>query len=196
VRGDVIDVAHDVTEWGSGWGRVQSVVAGDGGTAIVTLDQEITTQAGTSYSAQFRRQDCSTVVVPLVATGGASCVLTIASVPANVRPGDACVVGETERVMAKLLVTGVRYTEGGQKTEFTTVRYDERVAPYWANPPASIASEITGGAYAPVPPPSVIGVISTPHIGGPSDAGILTPEIVIAQGANTQLLNDILMGSL
>lgn len=194
VRGDVIDVAHDVTEWGAGWGRVQSIAAGDGGTAVVTLDQEIPTQPGTSYSAQFRRQDRSTVVVPMVATGGASSVLALASMPANVRPGDACVVGETEHVTAKLLVTGVRYTDGGQKTEFTAVRYDDRVAPYWTNPPENIASEITGGAYAPVPPPSVIGVISTPHIGGPSDAGILTPEIVIAPAANNQLLNDLLMG--
>src|SRR5690606_15796023 len=62
-RGDCVHVAHDVTEWGAGWGRVQSLVAGGegGAAATLTLDEIVTTVSGTSYSVRIRLNDGTSV---------------------------------------------------------------------------------------------------------------------------------------
>src|SRR5690606_6628107 len=62
-RGDCVHVAHDVTEWGAGWGRVVSLEAGGEGGAAATLvlDEIVTTVAGTSYSVRIRLDDGSSV---------------------------------------------------------------------------------------------------------------------------------------
>lgn len=56
-RGDLVHVAHDVVEWGDGWGRVKSLV-GD----VLTIDERITITPGISYSVRVRRDDGTSVV--------------------------------------------------------------------------------------------------------------------------------------
>jgi len=197
-RGDVIDVAHDLVEWGAGWGRVVSIGSVSGRPTLV-LDQMVTTRAGKRYSAQFRCSDGTSVVVGIVGAGGETDMFLLESIPMTagpspqprVWPGDGCVIGEAESVTEKLLVTGVRYRDGGQVTEFTAVRYDERVAPYWADPPASIVSEITGTTYAEVPVPVVLGVVSDSTVDNPDDAGIVAPVLRIGLGRHSELHNDL-----
>ena len=189
-RGDVIDVAHDLVEWGSGWGRVVNIGI-VGGQPTLVLDQMVTTQAGKRYSAQLRRYDGSAVIVGLAASGGDTDTFWLDSLPDGVGAGDGCVIGEAESVTEKLLVTGVRYSDGGQVTEFTAVRYDERVAPFWADPPASIVSEITGTTYAEVPVPVILGVISDSIADDPDDAGIVAPVVRIGIGRQSGLHTEL-----
>lgn len=197
-RGDVIDVAHDLVEWGSGWGRVVSIGI-VGGRPTLVLDQMVTTQAGKRYSAQLRCSDGSAVIVGIVGAGGETDTFWLESIPMTsgpspqprVWPGDGCVIGEAESVTEKLLVTGVRYSDGGQVTEFTAVRYDPRVGPFWDDPPAEIVSEITGTTYTEVPVPVIIGVISDSIADDPDDAGIVAPVVRIGLGRQSELHTEL-----
>ena len=197
-RGDVIDVAHELVEWGSGWGRVVSIGSVAGRPTLV-LDQMVTTQSGKRYSAQFRCADGSAVIVGIVGAGGETDTFWLESIPMTsgpspqprVWPGDGCVIGEAESITEKLLVTGVRYSDGGQVTEFTAVRYDPRVAPFWGDPPAEIISEITGTTYTEVPVPVIIGVISDSIADDPDDAGIVAPVVRIGIGRQSELHTEL-----
>ena len=199
-RGDVIDVAHDLVEWGAGWGRVVSIGSVAGKPTLV-LDQMVTTEAGKRYSAQFRCADGSAVVVGIVGAGGETDTFWLESIPMTggpspqprVWPGDGCVIGEAESVTEKLLVTDVRYSDGGQVTHFSAVRYDARVAPFWADPPAGIVSEITGTTYAEVPVPVILGVISDSIADDPDDAGIVAPVVRIGIGRQSELHTELRM---
>lgn len=190
-RGDVIDVAHDLVEWGSGWGRVMDLSTNNSGQVIVTLDQRIVTDPNKSYSAQFRVYGGQSVVVPITFPGGESDSFLLQSLPSGVENGDACVIGESASVTEKLLVTGVSYSDGGQVTEFSAVRYDSRVGPFWSNPPTSITSEITGDIFSDVPPPIIVGVVSTVAASDTDDAGIAIPIIRIGIGSRSELHNRI-----
>lgn len=197
-RGDVIDVAHDLVEWGAGWGRVLSIGNAAGRPTLV-LDQMVSTKAGKRYSAQFRCSDGSAVIVGIVGSGGETDTFWLESIPMTagpapqprVWPGDGCVIGEAESVTEKLLVTGVRYSDGGQVTEFSAVRYDARVAPFWDNPPTEIISEITGTTYTEVPVPIVLGVLSDSTVDNPDDAGIVGPILRIGIGRHSELHTEL-----
>ncbi|MBO9717532.1 MAG: hypothetical protein J7507_12170 [Pseudoxanthomonas sp.] len=194
VRGDCVQVPNDVTEWGTGWGVVQSITAGGvgGAAATVVLDQTIATDAGTSYRMQFRKADGSgTVVANLAYAGGETNVFALASLPAGVAAGDAAVLGETAVEVPTLLVSGVRFT-ADLGTQFTAVAYDARVAPYWADPPASIVSEITGNTFGVPDPPEIVGVVSSPANSDPSDAGIAAPVVHIAVREPSHRKTDLL----
>lgn len=169
-RGDLIHVAHDVTEWGTGWGRIKSLT----GTTMV-LDERVTL-AATSYSARIRKADGSSVVAALTGTSaGETDTFTLASVPSGVAVGDVVVVGETTRETTPLIVTGI-YPQADLGARITAVEYDARVSPYWANPPASIVSEISGTAYLEPPPePQIIVVISDQRNDEPDDGGTTRP---------------------
>lgn len=177
-RGDVVQVSTDVAEWGVGWGRIVAITV-NGGNATLTLDQDVVAEYGKTYAAQLRRDDGSSVMSTATDLYGTTNIIQLSGVPSGVQVGDLCVIGETSRVSEKMLITAVRYTDGGNKTQFEAVRYDPRVSPYWDNPPASIISEITGNVYQEVPVPVITGVISEQISGDPDDAGIIAPGINI-----------------
>ena len=194
VRGDVVDVFHDVTEWGVGVGRVVSLTAGGygGAAATLVLDQDIATEAGKAYRVQIRRSDGTAAVVALMAAGGETNTFLLAAMPSGVYPGDGVAIGETAQEVAKLLITGASSSNGGCDHAFSAVAYDARVAPYWADPPASIISEISGMVHAPIPVPDVTGVVTNPEAGAPDDAGILAPVVRIGVGNRPMPRDDIL----
>lgn len=179
IRGDVVDVAHDVTDWGTGWGRVLSLV----GTTL-TLDESIACPAGASYSVQFRTVNPATGAIEAQAIACTphsveTTTFYLASAPVGVSAGDAAILGQTESVTTKLLATGVTYG-ADLATSFVGVAYDARVAPYWADPPPAIVSEITGATYTDAPDPPVVTVtVSDPINDTPDDAGITSPEVFI-----------------
>lgn len=177
-RGDIVQVSTDVAEWGVGWGRILAISV-VGGNAVITLDQDVVVESGKTYAAQLRRDDGSSVMASIPSLYGVGNIIQLSGVPTGVQVGDVCIIGETSRVSEKMLITSVRYTDGGSKTQFTAVRYSPEVAPYWDNPPASIISEITGATYSEVPVPVITGVISDQLHGDPDDAGIIAPEITI-----------------
>lgn len=177
-RGDCVQVPNDVTEWGIGWGRVVSITAGGvlGAAATVTLDNRIATDADKTYRMQLRTSAGALVVVNLVAAGGETSTFLIDTLPAGVGAGAVAVLGETEAEVRTLLVTGVRYT-ADLATEFTATDYDERVYPYWQNPPDSIISEVTGTDLGLPDPPVVTVVTSSAANDGTDDAGVSTPVV-------------------
>lgn len=177
-RGDVVQVSTDVAEWGVGWGRILAIEV-IGGNAVLTLDQDIVAEGGKTYAAQLRRDDGSSVMASIPELYGTTNIIQLTGVPSGVQIGDVCIVGETSRVSEKMLITAVRYTDSGNRTEFSAVRYDARVAPYWDNPPASIISEITGNIYKEVPVPVITGVVSSQLHSDPDDAGIMSPALTI-----------------
>lgn len=193
VRGDCVQVPNDVTEWSDGWGIVQSITAGGvgGAAATVVLDQSLATDPAKSYRMQFRKSDGSGTVVANVAfAGGETTTFALTSLPAGVGPGDAAVMGETTVEAPTLLVTGARHTKN-LGTQFTAVAYDARVAPYWSDPPASIVSEISGNTYGVPDPPDVIGVVSGPENGSPSDAGVVEPVVRVTVRRRQGVMTDM-----
>lgn len=182
VRGDVVDVAHDLVEWGAGWGRVVSLEpGGDVGAATLVLDTPVETDASKIYAAQIRKPDGSREVVNLAAAGGITRTFGLAEMPEGVQRGDVVAIGEREEVTSKLLLTGVGY-HGDLATSFTAVAYDDRVAPYWSDPPESIISEVSGRDYGKPPPPKITVVASDEAADDQDDAGISTPTVNIGGG--------------
>lgn len=179
VRGDCVLVPNDVLEWGDGWGRVISLEAGGISAATITLDNYITTEPDKTYRMHIRRNsDGSVVTANLAAAGGETNVFALTSLPSGVEPGDAATIVAVTQELTPVLVTGVRY-DGLDSTNFTAVAYDPRVAPYWADPPDSIVSVITGRDYGTPDPPIVDGVISHPRNDIVNDAGINEPTVRI-----------------
>lgn len=178
-RGDLVHVAHDVTEWGDGWGRVVSLVAGGygGAAATLTLDERVTTEPGESYSVRIRKADGSSVVVAAVPHSVETDTFYLASLPAGVEYGDVAVIGQTGIETAKLLITGIE-PGADLSARIRAVAYDDRVAPYWADPPEVIVSEVTGTAYRDPPnAPLVTVVVTEGENQSRDDAGISTPEV-------------------
>lgn len=180
IRGDVVDVQSPVTEWGAGAGFVRSVEAGGPtGAATVRLYEQIETDPAKTYRAQIRRVDGTIVTEVYNVTPHSPITDTFyfATMP-TLAEGDAVVIGETTRGAHRLLVTGL---SSGDKLSFAMagVAYDERVAPFWLNPPASFTSEVTGGQLEPPDPPVVDVIVSNPENGVRDDAGIDQPELHI-----------------
>lgn len=177
VRGDLVYVAHDVTEWGDGWGRIKSIAGG-----VVTLDETVELKASTSYSMRIRRDDGSSVSVSVTPASLETNAFTLASVPVAINTGDVAVLGETAQETRRLLVTGVM-PSADLGARLAAVEYDARVAPYWANPPTVIVSEVTGTAYTdPPPPPNIIVIISDQRNDDTNDGGTTAPEVHIGIG--------------
>jgi hypothetical protein len=180
-RGDLVDVAHDVTEWGVGWGRVISLrPASDiaGAAAWLVLDEAIVTEAGKSYSVQLRKATGDVEVVRVVGAGGESNGFALQDMPAGVAIGDAVILGLTGQETKQLLVTGVTY---GQDlgTSFTAVEADPRVHPFFLEPPDEIVSEISGAIYDGPAEPQVISVVSGLYNDATDDAGIRSNRVLI-----------------
>jgi hypothetical protein len=186
MRGDVVDVTHDVPQWGAGSGRVVSLVAGGegGAAATLTLDRVVETESGKSYAAQLRVVNPISGAVEAIVVGATphsveTDTFYLDELPEGAAPGDGVLVGEAGLVTQKLLITGVAYP-GDLNTSFSAVAYDDRVAPYWADPPASLISEVTGSRYTEAPdPPTGTVIISDPRNGTPDDSGVVAPEVVI-----------------
>jgi hypothetical protein len=178
VRGDLVHVAHDVIEWGDGWGQITSIAD-----ATLTFDETLTLSAATNYSARIRRQDGTSEVLRLVnVADGDTNSITLETAPQGANVGDIVVVGETTRETKALLITGIQ-PSADLGARITAVEYDARVEPYWSNPPVEIFSEVTGTAYRdPPPPPNITVIVSDPINDTPNDSGSTTPEVHIGVG--------------
>lgn len=181
-RGDVIDMAHDLVEWSYGWARVVSIEPSDTmGAATLVLDSPVVTEPGRPLSVQFRKSDGTREVINIVGSGGITSVFALADMPEGVESGDMAIIGDRENVTTRLLLTEVRYSEGFN-TAFSAVEFDERVKPYWTDPPESIISEVSGLDYAKPPTPKITVVISDEMSDDRDDAGISSPTVDIGAG--------------
>ena len=172
VRGDLVHVGHDVTEWGDGFGLIAEI---DGST--ITLDETVTLDPDTSYSARIRRNDGTSEVHLLTGvTAEPTNTITLATEPDGANIKDLVVIGQTTRETKALLITGIQ-PSADLGARITAVEYDARVAPYWQNPPFEIISEVTGTAYRdPPPPPKITVLVSNPINDSRNDGGSGTPE--------------------
>ncbi len=174
MRGDLITVAHDVTEWGAGWGRVKSISVVSG-TATITLDNEITLAAGQAYSLRSRDSTGGQTLGPITTAAGTTNVLTVTGTFPAMQQGDLCVVGITSSETARLIVTKI--TPGPDLSAKLTC-VDEGPAIYTADsgtPPAFV-SQITGQLWeAPPPPPNIVEIFSDQISSLPGDSGSTTP---------------------
>lgn len=119
--GDIIDVQHDVPEWGIG-GRL---VTADASSA--TLDRSVTIEAGKSYTIMVRLTDDSVSSRTVTNTPGTYTVLTIstpfAAVPAQYDP---YAFGETTKVVKPFRVTNISKKDD-QECTLAAVEYNESI---------------------------------------------------------------------
>lgn len=88
--GDVINVQHDVPQWGRG-GRIMAI---DGNQ--LTLDNEVTFNPGLSYNIMVRTQD-DTIIERAVTGEGTTNVITVSSA-SGISPYDVFSFGEVQKV--------------------------------------------------------------------------------------------------
>lgn len=76
-RGDLVRVAHDVVEWGDGYGRIKTLtVDGSNNLQSFKLDQEVDLQDGSSFSARIRKQDGTLIVHAVTGVAKNKCLWT------------------------------------------------------------------------------------------------------------------------
>lgn len=117
-RGDAILMAHDVTLWGTGSGRIETkaVDTPSAGTTTVTLDQSIVTETAKTYALRVRNTNATPPVldevaaVPAVANGINRQWKVTTAQAAPWRAGDLVAVGETGAVTQQLKVLDIRPT--------------------------------------------------------------------------------------
>ena len=175
-RGDLITAVHDVTEWGVGWGRIQSVAVDTGtGITTITLDNEITLASGSSYSIRIRNLAGSQSVYALTNLAGTTNVLTVQSISVYGEAGDLCVVGLTGSETARLIVTKI--TPGSDlSAKITCVDEAPSVYTAWTGTPPAFVSQITGQLWeTPPPAPNITAVFSDQIQSLPGDGGITSP---------------------
>jgi len=91
-RGDRVRLAHDVIKVGLFTGRVRAL-----GIGTVTLDEQITQEAGKTYQIRFRLADGASVIREVVTVEGESNLVQIAGDGDLPAPGDLFMFGEAER---------------------------------------------------------------------------------------------------
>jgi hypothetical protein len=112
-RGDLIQIAYDVTEWGLAWGRVKSVETNASGLAVsVTLDEAVPLSTGQVYAMRFRFADLGSVVVPVTTPPGPGLTNTVTfptpMVPPLPEPGDLALLGIVGRESVPGIVVMIR----------------------------------------------------------------------------------------
>ncbi len=175
-KGTPVRVAHDVPEWGVGFGRIQSLTAGGPtGVATLRLDAEIETEPGSSYRMQIRGPS-GTQAVNCTPHSPRTATFYLHTMPTDVQPGDVGILGITGVEQPTLLVT---WMQANSELDFNVagVAWDPRAAPYWADPPEDMVSEISGRPYLEPPDPPQIVVDGGGNEG--DNAGINRPVVNI-----------------
>ena len=102
-RGDHVRVAHDIPLWGTGYGRIKSIVSN-----TVTLDSEMTLDGMTSYAMRVRLNDGTSVIEDLTSQSGKVISHTFTpSIPAGINVGDLAMVGEVGTESQELVVIAI-----------------------------------------------------------------------------------------
>lgn len=171
-RGDLVNVAHDITGWGVAWGRVTAVNG-----ATVTLDGPVALEAGKTYVFRIRRDDLVQVTQTINDITGN--VATLAGAIAGMQPGDLFEVGEVNRGTAQLLVTKI---EPSNDLSATLTGVDAAPAVWTSDTgtPPPFVSDITGKSWCAPPDPPVVTIRT--GTAAPDYAGITRPVIGIGSG--------------
>lgn len=174
-KGTPVTVAHDVPQWGVGAGRIVSLTAGGPtGVATLVLDAEVETDPAKSYRMQIRGPN-GTQAVNCTPHSPRTATFYLHAMPSGVQAGDVGILGDTAIEKPLLLVTSMR---GNKDLDFevAAVAWDARIAPFWADPPDNLVSEISGRAYTEPPDPPTVTVGTGEDT---DDAGIRNPTLNI-----------------
>jgi len=194
-RGQKVRVSHDVPMWGSGWGRVKSLIVGDAAadpptdptkTYGVILDEKVVMAAGESYACRFRLADESNTSLSLSVVNdgaGESATLTFATPIATTygpQIDDLAMFGEANTETVELLVKGIE-----RASDYTAklILVDEAPHIYTADTgeiPA-FTTHITGPIdvtrFVPEPP-TIVG-IETGDVAADVFSGTVKPRILV-----------------
>lgn len=106
-RGDTVKVAHDVTLWGSRWGRIKSVTRdGSGNVTEIEIDEPAVMESGGAYQVRIREDDGDFTVFEVDTVVGQTQTLTVTTpAQADIAAGDLFAFGEqtTETVTLKVV---------------------------------------------------------------------------------------------
>lgn len=164
-RGDLIHVAHDITQWGADWGRITAVnVAGK----TVTLDAPVTLAAATTYNFRVRRADGTQVTDAITSTAGTHQTLALASALQASDVGNLFIVGDVTQDVASLIVRQVIPSDD-LSAQIVAVDYSADVLTADSGAPPTFVSAITGQSWCAAPDPPTVSIRageSAPDYGG------------------------------
>jgi hypothetical protein len=119
-RGDLVEVTHDVTQWGIGSGRILSVTTNIGGAATdIVVDRPLTMDSALRYAVRYRRNDGTQYEQEIVSVDGDHSTLTFKDViEANYIPqvDNLFGYGEVGLVSTRLLIKAIARRVGFDAT--------------------------------------------------------------------------------
>lgn len=173
-KGDLVEIPHEITQWGYGMGKVAQVFDDH-----IILDNIVQLDLAKSWVARLRNADGDFSTVTVVPDSAETYRLNVADT-SGIAIGDVVAVGEYTVGNRQVLITAVSDVTK-ESALFTCVPFDERIPAYWADPPASIISEVSGNAVRREPlAPVVESVVSSPAHDTPDDNGVTRPQVHIA----------------
>ena len=164
-RGDLIRFTHDVPLFGLGAARVASVASSGSDVVSVTLDAQLTMEAGKSYALRFRAGDGSSSVHAVTTVAGTSDTLSFAApfpLSQAPQPGDLALYGESGTESVELIIRSIE-PQGNLGARLTCVAaasavhqaesgdlpaFDSMITlpPELTRPPAPVIAQIQSGA--------------------------------------------------
>ena len=182
-RGDLVYVAHDVTEWGASFGLIKDVGAVGGFVTQIFTAEPLTPEVGQVYSIRVRTRENESFISEISVVSGGGTILGLATaMPDSVQMGDLYLIGKTASAIRNLLITKIE-PASDMKAVITAVEYHAEVQSYDDSPPTSFISSISGTLILePPPPPNIYAVFSDQNTTPPSDGGNFTPNINIGLG--------------
>jgi Putative phage tail protein len=171
-RGDLVYMAHDVTDWGSGFGLISYVDRNGAGQVIKIYTAEpLLVEAGETYSIRVRNSSgvsSISAISGLVVDDEATEFTLVTPMPSSVDTGDMYLIGKTTSAIRELLVTKITPSRDFD-AELMTVEYSASVASYDEDPPASFISAISGTIILEPPPPPEIYATFSDYTNTPGD---------------------------
>lgn len=174
-RGDLVYCAHDITQWGSAWGRIKAVGA-DGKT--ITLDGPQDLASGATYKLRVRRSDgtqTTATVTTAAGTGYTQLVVSTALLSTDV--DNLFVLGEVTQDVAQLLVKAIDPGDD-LSAQLTLVDAAQSVLDVDAGTPPTFVSSITGQAWCAAPDPPDLSIIYSAGPNSPRNDGGTTRALV------------------
>lgn len=119
-RGDIVEVTHDVTQWGLGSGRILSVTTfGLGAVSGITVDRPLAMSADLRYAIRYRRNDGVQYEQEIVAVDGEHTTVSFTeSIPSDQAPqeGNLFGYGEVGLVSTRLIIKNITRRAGFDAT--------------------------------------------------------------------------------
>lgn len=174
-RGDLVNVASDLTQWGDAWGRIVSVSG-----STVELDGPVDLLPSTAYNIRVQRSDASQAVFTVTnASGLNQSTLTLSTAPLSTDAGTIFVLGDVVNTTMNLVVNTITVGENMSQV-LGLVDYSTAVVNADTGTPPTFVSTINGTAWCSAPPiPNINIRVGTTT---PNDAGSTEPTTGVHNG--------------